>query len=415
MHNAEAFAATFEEQSAGDFAREEGLPSIAPTPFVQFDPASLPRRKFLYAHHYCAGFVSVTAARGGEGKTQRSLAEACAIASGVPLLGEPVTQRLRVWHYNLEDPLEELQRRVAAIVQNAQERGIAVDLSMLEGWLFLDSGRERNRRLIMAEQQGAAAVATPHAEELVAHIKTHDIAILTVDPLVRCHLVEENNNGAMDTVMGLWTDCAEQTGCAIDLLHHLRKTTSERASVEDTRGGGAIIGAARTIRMMNRMSEAEAKNFGIKTERERLRMIRTDPTAKANMLPPAATAQWHEFVSVSLPNGVAGQPGDNVGVLIPWTPPDAWEGVTSDKITEFLRQVDERAETAEPYSPNVKATKRWVGKLVMTVFDKDEAAAKQMVDKWLDTNVLEAFEYEAKGRTYGAVRRGGTAPGARHG
>ena len=54
--------------------------------------------------------------------------------------------------------------------------------------------------------------------------------------------------------------------------------------------------------MMNRMSEQEAKTFGIKTERERLHMIRTDPTAKANMLPPAEHAQWHQFVSVRLPN-----------------------------------------------------------------------------------------------------------------
>ena len=411
---AEASATEFAEQSAEDYAEAQGLPSIAPTPFRAFDPAALPRRQWLYGRHYCAGFVSVTAARGGEGKTQRSLAEACAIASGVPILGEPVPRRLRVWHYNLEDPLEELERRVAAIVQNAQERDFDIDLTMLEGWLFLNSGRERSRRLIIAEQQGNNIAATPHAEELPIYIKENGISILQADPLVRCHTVEENNNGAMDKVMGLWTDCAEQTGCAIDLLHHLRKTSNDRASVEDTRGGGAIIGAARTIRMMNRMSEQEAKTFGIKTERERLRMIRTDPTAKANMLPPADHAEWHQFLSVRLPNHSSTEPGDNVGVLIPWTPPDAWGGVTTEKIHEFLKCVDEKATTDEPYSPNPNATKRWIGNAVMDVFGKDEGPAKTMIKVWIENNVLEVFEYEVGAKTYNAIRRGNTTPGTRY-
>ncbi len=411
---AEAFEEEFTEQSAEDYAEAQDLPSIAPTPFRAFDPASLPRRQWLYGRHYCAGFVSVTAARGGEGKTQRSLAEACAIASGVPILGEPVPRRLRVWHYNLEDPLEELERRVAAIVQNAQERDFDIDLAMLEGWLFLNSGRERSRRLIIAEQQGSNIVATPHAEELLIYIKENRIGILQADPLVRCHTVEENNNGAMDKVMGLWTDCAEQTGCAIDLLHHIRKTSNERASVEDTRGGGAIIGAARTIRMMNRMSEQEAKTFGIKTERERLRMIRTDPTAKANMLPPAGHAQWHQFISVQLPNHTTNEPGDNVGVIIPWTPPDAWEGVTSDKIQEFLTRVEEKADSDEPYSPNPNATKRWVGKLAMNLFNKEDGPAGTLIKEWIKNDVLEEFECIIDRKSRKAVRRGSAAPGSHH-
>ncbi len=411
---AEAFAEEFTEQSAADYAEVQGLPSIAPTPFKAFDPASLPRRQWLYGRHYCAGFVSITAARGGEGKTQRSLAEACAIASGVPILGEPVPRRLKVWHYNLEDPKEELERRVAAIVQNAQERGFDIDLAMLEGRLFLDSGRETNRRLIIAEQQGSTTVATPHAAELPVYIKANGIDILQTDPLVRCHKVEENNNGAMDGVMAIWTDCAEQTGCAIDLLHHLRKIGSERATVEDTRGGGAIIGAARTIRMMNRMSEQEAKTFGIETERERLHMIRTDPTAKANMLPPAEYAQWHQFVSVRLPNHSPTEPGDSVGVLTPWSPPDAWDGVTNDKIQNFLKRVDEKAESDEPYSPSKQATTRWVGNLVMEIFGKDEGPAQTMVKTWIENDVLKVFDGEYQRKACKAIKRGSTAPGSHY-
>ena len=275
-------------------------------------------------------------------------------------------------------------------------------------------GRETSRRLIIAVQQGSTTVATPHAAELQDYIKDNGIDILQTDPLVRCHKVEENNNGAMDGVMAIWTDCAEQTGCAIDLLHHLRKTGSERATVEDTRGGGAIIGAARTIRMMNRMSEQEAKTFGIKTERERLCMIRTDPTAKANMLPPAEHAQWHQFVSVRLPNHSPTSPGDSVGVLIPWSPPDAWDGVTNDKIHDFLNRVDEKAESDEPYSPNPNATKRWVGKLAMNLFNKEDGPARTLIKEWIKNDVLEEFECIIDRKSRKAVRRGSTAPGSHH-
>ena len=407
------FIEQFPEQSVDDYAREQGLPSIAPTPFKAFDPADLPRRQWLYGRHYCAGFVSVTAGHGGAGKTQRNLAEAVAITSGVPILGKPVTRRLKCWHYNLEDPKEELERRIAAIVQDAQARGHDIKLAMLEGWLFLDSGRESNRRLIVAEQQGGQIIATPHAMQLPAYIKDHGISILQVDPFLRSHRCEENSNTAIDGVMAVYTDCAENTGCAIDLGHHLRKTGNDRPSVEDTRGGSAIIGAARTIRMMCRMSEQEAKAFGL-DEAERRYMVRTDPTAKANMLPPAEHAEWHRFISVELPNRHLAEPGDNVGVLVPWMPPDAWEGVTEDKIHDFLAQVDEKAKNGQPYSPNVRATKRWVGNLVKEIFDKDEGPAKIMIKAWTDNDVLETFEYETRGNTYRGIRRGTSTPCVRY-
>ena len=70
--------------------------------------------------------------------------------------------------------------------------------------------------------------------------------------------------------------------------------------------------------MMNRMSEDEAKTFGIKEDRERKRMIRTDPTAKANMLPPAEHAEWLRFHTITLPNNSDTEEGDKVGVVLPW-------------------------------------------------------------------------------------------------
>ena len=41
-------------------------------------------------------------------QTTLALTEAIALATGRPLLGVEVPEKVNVWHYNLEDPLDEL-------------------------------------------------------------------------------------------------------------------------------------------------------------------------------------------------------------------------------------------------------------------------------------------------------------------
>ena len=54
---------------------------------------------------------------GGTGKTAITLAEAVSMATGRDLMGIQ-TEKRRVWVWNLEDPIDELQRRIAAICQH---------------------------------------------------------------------------------------------------------------------------------------------------------------------------------------------------------------------------------------------------------------------------------------------------------
>jgi len=88
--------------------------AISATPFKPLDLASIPARQWLYGKHYVRKFLSVTGAWGGTGKTQMELTEAVAMATGLPLLGIATPEPLKVWHYNLEEPREELERRLAA-------------------------------------------------------------------------------------------------------------------------------------------------------------------------------------------------------------------------------------------------------------------------------------------------------------
>ena len=83
-----------EEQAAND-ALDRPLGQFV-RPFVWRDPATMPRREWLYGRHLIRKFVSATFAPGGVGKSALALAEAMAMASGKPLLGPRPRGRLRV-------------------------------------------------------------------------------------------------------------------------------------------------------------------------------------------------------------------------------------------------------------------------------------------------------------------------------
>ena len=96
---------------------------IKATPFVWIDPASIPRRQWLYGRHYIRKFISETVAPGGYGKSTLAMTEGLAIVTGRPLLNVTPDERANVWIWNGEDPLEELQRRIMAAVSTTRLTG----------------------------------------------------------------------------------------------------------------------------------------------------------------------------------------------------------------------------------------------------------------------------------------------------
>jgi hypothetical protein len=101
---------------------------FTPTPVKFRDPATIPRRQFIYGRHYIRAFLSATVAPGGVGKSSLALVEAVAMAAGRSLHGIVPPKATKVWYVNLEDPREEIERRIAAIclhlaLRRARSRG----------------------------------------------------------------------------------------------------------------------------------------------------------------------------------------------------------------------------------------------------------------------------------------------------
>jgi hypothetical protein len=184
-----------------------------PTPFVWRDPARHPNRKWLYGTSYQRKFVSALVAPPGVGKSSLALVEAIAMASGKNLLGFTPRQRCRVWYCNLEDPLEEIIRRVLAICLH-----YGLEPSDLEGWLFLDGSE--TKIVVARETRDETTVVQPVVDALIKAIKDGLIDVLVIDPFVRSHKVKENSNEAIDRVVD------PQTGR--DRAHQASKTRKPR-------------------------------------------------------------------------------------------------------------------------------------------------------------------------------------------
>lgn len=355
--------------------------AIPPAPGFRFvaypwpDPAKLPRRKWVYGNHLIRGFISVTVAPGGVGKSSLTMVEALAMAANRPLLGIAPAERqaLNVAIWNGEDPLDELDKRMAAICTHYQ-----IDRHECAGQLFLSSGRDQP--IVIAEHvKNDLVVAKPMVEAVKAAIVANKIDVLIVDPFVSSHRVSENDNMAIDVVAKQWANIANETGCAIDLVHHTRKGNgNEPAGVEAARGASSLISAARSVRTLNPMSEEQADVLGVPIK-ERRRYFNIT-YGKSSMSAASDDIEWRQLVSVGLGNFEPGFDEDHVGVVALWTPSSADDQVTTDQLREIQRKISEGEWRENPQST------LWAGNAIAAVLGLDvaEKAARARVKKHLE-------------------------------
>jgi hypothetical protein len=294
---------------------------IEATPFLWRDPKTIKPRDWLYANLLQRQHVSVSLALGGTGKTSQIIAETLAMVSGKPLLGITPPRRLRCWLWNLEDPREEIDRRIAAAMLY-----YGLTAEDIEGYLFVNHGRDTP--LVITESTGSnTTILRPVVDALVSEVCERGIDVLTIDPFISSHDAQENNNPAMDKVIKEWGCVADKGNCAGHVVHHTRKGEQE-VTTESGRGAKALTDAGRIVRVFNRMTKEEGDRAGI-TELNHRRYYRTY-IDKQNMAPPAERSEWFYLASVDLKNGPlpGGAGGDSVGVSTPWKWPDPLEGVT---------------------------------------------------------------------------------------
>ena len=276
-------------------------------PLGDLDFATIPWREWFLGRRFLKDTVTATVAPGGVGKSIIAIQEAIALVTGRAITGLDVWESGPVWVFNAEDPIEELQRRVAAVCL-----GFDVDVSQLRDKLFLNSGQDRT--LIVAEERDGSVIAAPDVEALIEEVQRHGIKLVVVDPFVRMHRVSESDNGAMDYVVQQFQRVAWKTGCAIHLVHHTRKppggsSEGQAGNMDAGRGASAVAYASRVAHTLFSMSEKDADRLGISKD-ERHLYLRMDD-AKANLSLLEGKPRWFRREGINLPNG------DQVGIARP--------------------------------------------------------------------------------------------------
>jgi len=344
-------------------------PATALTPTKLHIPDDLPKREFLYGVHMARQFTSMTVAPAGAGKTTVSVMDMLSVATGRGMIGTHVHEQAAVWYYNLEDPLDEMKRRIWAACRHHQ-----IDVP---DNIYLDSGRDR--RLMIMEKSGNTEYAYPDKAALTKAIKKNNIGLLIVDPFISSYEGDENNNKDVDRAIKAFNQVASDTNSAIELIHHTGKGQQEGANAG--RGASAMVGAVRSLRTIVKMTEDEAERFGLPSH---IGYIRIDD-GKVSMGPESDEHAWMHLESHELPNG------DSVGVLSQWTPPGLFDKFSREDLNAALEAVQRGRDNGYKYHFSAAGASKngaWVGIPIGEALGCDDATTGQIIAAWKENGVL---------------------------
>jgi 5S rRNA maturation endonuclease (ribonuclease M5) len=369
--------------AALDTATAPVVPLVSATPYVWRAASAIKPREWVYGRSIQRGHLRAVVAQGGAGKTILSVGEALAMATGRNLLGQEVPGGpKRVWLWNLEDDGDELARIVQAACIHWR-----ITEADIGGRLFIDSALDGATLKTAASSPAGLIINRPIITAVTEEMRAREIDYLHVDPFVSSHSANESDNMEIDAIAKEWAMVAKNANVGVGLAHHISKAGAGEATAMHARGASALINACRSVLVLNRMSEEEAKRYGIEDERRR-RFFRVYDD-KNNRAPPSDKSDWYQMASVSLGNGL-NDDGDNMGVVVPWSPPDAFEGVTAEHLLQVQTKV-----AAGKWRHDAQA-KAWVGIPVAEVIHlspdatakSDRARINALLGTWYSTGAL---------------------------
>ncbi|MCK1638965.1 AAA family ATPase [Bradyrhizobium sp. 157] len=352
------------------------------------DDRPIPPRGWLLGNTFCRRYVSSVIAEGGTGKTALRTAQLLSLAAGRALTGEHVFARSRVLIVSLEDDADELRRRLrAACLHHGVER------SELKGWLFLAAPGGRGGKIMTTDQHGRPVIGDL-AVKLANTIKAHQIDIVSLDPFVKAHSVDENSNSLIDEVVQILSDLAGQFDIAVDVPHHAAKGPADPGNPNRGRGASSMKDAGRLVYTLTTMSPEEARALGL-SEAHRRSLIRMD-SAKVNIAPPTVEAKWFRIVGVDIGNRTDLYPnGDRVQTVEPWSPPDIFEGLSTMLLNQILTDIEAGAPDGNRYTDAPNAFDRAAWRVIVKHCpDKGEAAARRIIRTWTMSGLLVRKNYE---------------------
>ena len=355
-------------------------------------------REWIYGASLLRGMLSILGGVGGVGKTSYVIKVMLSIALGRPLLAfdrdEPehtIYEPLgRVWYYSLEDPMDELVRRVKAEILDC-------DINPRTIWdkVFLQSGR--NVPLVVAKMVNGEIIRV-NVKPIVRHLIQNNIVVASVDPFANSFegADAENASDFMKVVLDQWRIIAHEANCAIWLVHHFKKG-GVAGDADAFRGSSVIQNAARVMETLTPMTIDQAKELGV-PDNERRNYVRLE-NAKVNLSPAPAEGQWFKFVGVPLGNRTEKYPqGDIIGVLTRWKPVE--KVMTWQHAETILTRIEQGDPNGMFFTPT-KQAEYWAGNLIMSIAGFGEGAAAKKLKEWMGSGLLteDTYKHPKHGKT----------------
>jgi hypothetical protein len=342
------------------------------------DAITIPPRPWLMRGLLLRKQVTSLIAAGGIGKSIFGLIVGMHLAAGRDFGPfKCVNGPYRVAVLSVEEDADELERRFEALrvhfgFTNDEARN-----------LFIINCNEEP--IIAAADRRGVVTRTKFGDELERQLFREAIDVVIIDPFIEIWDGDENSNPQVKGAAAIIRRMIRRMNAACLLMHHVKKGGVVPGDIDAGRGASSLAGLVRLAHTLTNMSKDEAKTFGLDKPAGFIRLDR----AKGNYLPPGEEATWFQLQSVEIGNADPAQnlPSDLVGVVAPWTPPKAFEGVTTEDVNRVLDLIEEASKNV-PYSRNGNATDRYVITLLMTELGKTEAAAKTIFSSWWDSELI---------------------------
>ena len=166
---------------------------------------------------------------GGVPKATKSMCalDLCmALSCGVPWLGIRIPNRVKTYLVSREDSPGLTQRRIKQLIAGRAE------YRNLSDWMRITTKRHVADLEITTED---------HLAKLIDHIRAFGAEFVVFDVFRKLYKGDENENTLIDTVLEKVNRIRAETGAAIAIVHHIRK--SETADIfSGLRGAGVIFG-----------------------------------------------------------------------------------------------------------------------------------------------------------------------------
>jgi hypothetical protein len=386
-----------------DGGRAEPTPKAKPTPKPEPAPAAkpapeaaqliepvnedllenMPVRERIYGHYLTKEGLTILGGAGSAGKSTYAVTLGLSVAIGKPLLGEEVHQQGNVWIYSLEEKKAEVYRHLKATMQQHN-----IDASAVCGKLFITSGLEEGKTLVIAKETSSGVQHEPVVDLLVADLVSHNIKLLIIDPVIKSHRTSENKNEHADFVATLWVEVATRANCAIVLLHHFRKGGAP-GDADSFRGASALVNASRAAVTLSKMTAKEARAHKV-SARERDDYVRID-VAKFN-LGRKPEPVWLKLNSVTLPNS------EEVGAPERWYPPSGSVETAAPATRRILDILSGGPFPGEQYTLNSRSKDRWAGHLLIKELGLVKKQAQRTLAAWSAAGLLVETTYTRPNR-----------------